>query len=160
MKVLPKKNKPTLDRKNNKIGHTKANVYPCCCYCNRVKSNHCKNDTKLFIQLKKYATKMNLPFTFAEGDEEEYEITRKNITSGLSNVHNRRNLKGYDTIKQLKYVDNKINIIDTKNKITHIIRIDFSSLYPSSYSSIPHPFNPYTDGIMYMPGRLKKLSKI
>jgi hypothetical protein len=51
-----------------------------CCYCNRVKSNRCKNDTKLFIQLKKYATKMNLPFTFAEGDQ---EITRKNITGGL-----------------------------------------------------------------------------
>jgi hypothetical protein len=85
-----KKNKPTLDRKNNRIGYTKANVYPCCCYCNRVKSNRCKNDTKLFIQLKKYATKMNLPFTFAEGDEEEYEITRKNITGGLLNVHNRK----------------------------------------------------------------------
>jgi hypothetical protein len=103
---------------------------------------------------------MNLPFTFAEGDEEEYEITRRNITGGLSNVHNRRNLKGCDAIKQLKYVDNKINIIETKNKITHIIGIDFNSLYPSSYFSIHHPFNPYTDSIMYVPGGLKKLSKI
>jgi hypothetical protein len=44
--------------------------------------------------------KMNLPFTFAEGDEDEYEISRKNVTGGLSNVHNRRNLKGLDTIKR------------------------------------------------------------
>jgi hypothetical protein len=83
---------------------------------------------------------MNLPFMFAEGDEEEYEITRKNITGGLSNVHNRRNLKGYDTIKRLDFSleNNKINIIDTHNLITHIIRIDFNSFYPSSYSSKFH----------------------
>jgi hypothetical protein len=61
--------------------------------------------------------KMNLPFTFAEGDEDEYEITRKKITGGLSNVHNIINLKGFDTIKRLEYSDNKINIIDTHNLI-------------------------------------------
>jgi hypothetical protein len=70
-----------------------------------------------------------------------------------------KNLKGINTIKQLKYMDNKINIIDTKNIITHIVGIDFNSLYPSSYSSKPHPFNPYTDGIMYMPGRDKQVIK-
>jgi hypothetical protein len=32
-------------------------------------------------------------------------------------------------------------------------------LYPYSYSSLPHPFNPYTGGIMYMPNRLKKVIK-
>jgi hypothetical protein len=57
------------------------------------------NIIKLHIQLRKYAMKMHLPFTLAKGDEEEYEVTRKNITGGLSNVHNRKNLKGIDTIK-------------------------------------------------------------
>jgi hypothetical protein len=54
-----------------------------------------------------------------KGDEEEYETTRKNITGGLSNVHNRKNLKGIDTIKNIVYENDKINIIDTKNIITH-----------------------------------------
>jgi hypothetical protein len=49
-------------------------------------------------------------------------------------------------------------IIDTNNIITHIIGIDFNSLYPYSYSSKHHPFNPYTNGIMYMPP-LKKVIK-
>jgi hypothetical protein len=48
-----------------------------------------------------------------------------------------------------------VKIIDTQNVITHIIGIDFNSLYPSSYSSKYHPFNPYTNGIMYMPGAVK-----
>jgi hypothetical protein len=73
----------------------------------------------------------------------------------LSNGHNRKNIKGVDTIKTLEYTDDKVHIIDTNNIITHIIRIDFNSLYPSSYSSLPHPFNPYINGIMYIPGPLK-----
>jgi hypothetical protein len=77
----------------------------------------------------------------------------------LSYVHNRKNIKGVDTIKNLEFVDNKVNIIDTNNIIAHIIGIDFNSLYPSSYSSLPHPFNSYTDGIMYMPGPLKRVIK-
>jgi hypothetical protein len=112
-------NKPTLDRKNNKFGHTKHNVVSCCCYCNCIKAYRDDCYTKLHIQLRKYAMKMYLLFTLAKGDEEEYEVSRKNITGGLSNVHNRKNLKGIDTIKQLEYVDNKINITDTKSIITH-----------------------------------------
>jgi hypothetical protein len=77
----------------------------------------------------------------------------------LSNVHNRKNIKGVDTIKNLEYSDDKVHILDTNNIITHIIGIDFNSLYPSSYSSLPHPFNPYTDGVMYIPGPLKKVIK-
>jgi hypothetical protein len=57
------------------------------------------------------------------------------------------------------YENDKVNIIDTNNIITHIIGIDFNSLYPSSYNSKHHPFNPYTDRIMYMPGPLKKVIK-
>jgi hypothetical protein len=32
------RNKPTLDRINNALPHTKDNVKPCCCYCNKYKS--------------------------------------------------------------------------------------------------------------------------
>jgi hypothetical protein len=61
----------------------------------------------------------------AKGDEEEYEVTRKNITGGLSNVHNKKNLRYY---KNLVYEKDKVNIIDTNNIITHIIGIDFNYL--------------------------------
>jgi hypothetical protein len=44
----------------------------------------------LHVQLRKFAIKNHLPFTLAKGDEEEYEVTRRNITGGLSNVHNRK----------------------------------------------------------------------
>jgi hypothetical protein len=86
-------NKPTLDCKNNKISHTKENVVPCCGYCNCVKAD------RLHIQLRKYATQNHLPFTLAKGNKEKYEVIQKNITGGLSNVHNRKNLKGIDIIK-------------------------------------------------------------
>jgi hypothetical protein len=46
-------------------------------------------------------------------------VTRRNITGGLSNVHNRKNIKGIDTIKNLEYTDDKVHIIDTNNIITY-----------------------------------------
>jgi hypothetical protein len=99
----------------------------------------------LFIQLRRFQTKYHLPTTLAKGDEEEYQVTRKNITGGLSNVHNRKNIQGVDTIKNLEFVDNKVNIIDTNNIITHIIGIDFNSLYfypllqnYNNYNTIKH----------------------
>jgi hypothetical protein len=41
--------------------------------------------------------------------------------------------------KNLVYENDKVNIIDTNSIITHIIGIDFNSLYPSSYSSKHYP---------------------
>jgi hypothetical protein len=125
-----------------------------CNYCNSVKADRDEDYTLLFIQLRILALKNHLPFTLAKGDEEEYRVTRRNITGGLSNVHNRKNIR-VDTIKNLEYFDDKLHIIDTNNIITHIIGIDFNSLYLSSYSSLHHPFNPYTNGIMYMFGPIK-----
>jgi hypothetical protein len=73
-------NKPTLDRKNNKIGHTKANVRWCCNYCNSVKADRNEQYSKLIIQLRRFQTKYHLPTTLAKGDEEEFRVTRRNIT--------------------------------------------------------------------------------
>ena len=47
-----------------------------------------------------------------------------------------------------------VEIIDTKNIISHFIGIDFNSLYPSSFSGAYHDCNPYTCHKMYMPGRV------
>jgi hypothetical protein len=93
--------------------------------------------------------------TLARGDEHLYHLIRDGITGGLSNVHNRYNIKGESTIKKLKYKYNALDIVDTNNPITHCIGIDFNSLYPSVFSGVKHEFNPYTDGYMYMPGDVK-----
>jgi hypothetical protein len=53
----------------------------CCNYYNTIKTNKNKHYTRLFIQLKKFTLKHHLPTTLAKGDE-EYEITRRNITGG------------------------------------------------------------------------------
>jgi hypothetical protein len=115
---------------------------------------------RLIIQLRKYARKYNLPFILCKGQEGLYKLLRRGITGGLSNVHNRENIRGKTEIKKLFY-NEKIDDIDVipsneAPKIrSHVIGVDFNSLYPSSYSSIKHPSNPYTDNITYMPGPLK-----
>jgi hypothetical protein len=80
------RNKPTLDRENNKIGRTKGNVIPCCNYCNCVKGDRDRKYTQLHVQLRKYAS---------------------------TYYRNRKNIKGIDTIKNLIYIGNKVHIIDT-----------------------------------------------
>ena len=124
-----------------------------CRYCNCYKSNHDELETKFFIQIRNYAEYMNLPFTI--NDKNTLNILRSGITGGLSNVQNRDGRAG-NTISKLKYEDNKVEVIDTKNKITHFSSIDFNSLYPSSYSSEYNSLIPYTNHKMYMPGRLLK----
>ena len=47
-----------------------------------------------------------------------------------------------------------VEIIESLNKITHFIGVDFNSLYPSAFSSVENVNNPYTDHKMYMPGRM------
>ena len=54
----------------------------------------------------------------------------------------------------MKYDSGKVISYDTNNVMTHVIGVDFNSLYPSAFSSQHHPSNPYHGGKMYMPGRL------
>ncbi|KAA6309977.1 MAG: hypothetical protein EZS28_056400, partial [Streblomastix strix] len=46
----------------------------------------------------------------------------------------------------------KVTVITTDHRITHVVGVDFNSLYPSVMSSEPHKFIKYTGGKMYMCG--------
>jgi hypothetical protein len=89
-------------------------------------------------------------------DETIYRILRDGIAGGLTNVGHRFNYAGITKIDKLPiekrnhqtYVYSK----DTNNIMTHITGCDFSSLYPSVFSSNIHPFIPYMGHKMYMPG--------
>ena len=147
-------NKPTLDRINNSIGHTKQNCRLACLYCN-VYCRDLDADTRAFFkQFKRYAKLKGLPYSLEKA--ETIHLLTEGITGGLSTVHHRRNIRGENTITKLLYHEenNTIEIIDTGNVISHFIGVDFNSLYPSSFSGAYHPCNKYTGGKMYMPGRV------
>ncbi|KAA6381509.1 MAG: hypothetical protein EZS28_022964 [Streblomastix strix] len=104
---------------------------------------------------------------------EDFDINvRKLITGGLSNVMNRVNRSGIDFIKRLWYdKDNKkVTILTTDHRITHVVGVDFNSLYPSVMSSEQHQFikyagsldskGVYTGGKMYMCGSQTDMSRI
>jgi hypothetical protein len=67
-----------------------------------------------------------------------YEVSRRDVRGGFSNVYNRCNEKGKTTIKKLKFVNGEIIIEETKdendnpNGMTHCTMFDFNSLYPSA----------------------------
>ena len=150
-------NTPTLDRIDNNIGHTKDNVKICCKYCNTVKSNRSEAEARLYVNLRKYCLLHNLPMTIIQ--EDVYHLLRQGITGGMSNVLHRLNIKGETPINHLEYdIDNdEVKSIDSdKYKVEHIVGIDFNSLYPSVYSSVEHPFIPYTGGKMWMPGSVEQ----
>lgn len=145
-------NHPTLDRINNKLGHSKDNVQLCCEFCNKFKSNRDEKLMKLRIQLRKYCYLNGLPTTIA--DDKVYEMLRHSITGGLSNVGHRLNIKDQTHIAHLNYSNKVISVTTTPHVMTHLLGIDFNSLYPSSFSGQYHEFNPYTGGCMFMPGRV------
>jgi hypothetical protein len=149
-------NKPTLDRIDNNKAHTKDNVKFCCEFCNCYKSNKDEQSTRLTIQLRNYALKYNLPMTLSKKDEYAYQVLRRGITGGLSYVQHRKNLKGVTKINhfQIDTEDHKVYSVDTENTMTHVIGVDFNSLYPSAFSSNFSSNNPYTGGKMYMAGRI------
>ncbi|KAA6380366.1 MAG: hypothetical protein EZS28_024107 [Streblomastix strix] len=86
------KNKPTLDRIDNAKAHTKANVLPCCLYCNKYASNRDKNEARLMIQLRRFALKNGLPMTIS--DQQVYQLCRRDMTGGISYVAHRQNIAG------------------------------------------------------------------
>ena len=144
-------NRPTLDRIDNDIGHELSNCKLACAECNKLRKRDDPKITSLRINLKKYCKINHLPTLI--NDEEEYYSLRNNITGGLSNVMHRYNIKGETHINKFRFELNKgIISYDTPNVMTHIVGVDFNSLYPSSFSSTKHDFNKYHGGIMYMPG--------
>ncbi|KAA6402265.1 MAG: hypothetical protein EZS28_002211 [Streblomastix strix] len=145
-------NKPTLDRIDSKLPHIKSNCQPCCIYCNRYKSDKDEKVKKLFIQLRRYCSINHLSQTIV--NDEVYQLIRRIITGGLSNVMHRYNRANIDTMKRYYYKEtNKtVTVINTNHTITHICGVDFNSLYPSCFSSQQHNFNKYTNGIMFMCG--------
>ena len=150
-------NKPTLDRIDNNIGHEFSNCRLACELCNKLRSNNDDKITRLRIQIKKYCKLHHLPMTIS--NEKEYYRLRNGITGGLSNVMHRVNIRGKSTIHRFEF-DKQNNTgydSDTGNVISHVIGIDFNSLYPSSFSSMKHSENPYHGGVMYMPGSLMRV---
>ena len=148
-------NKPTLDRINNDIGHELENCKLACAECNKLRKRDDPKITRLRTQLKKFCKLHHLPTLI--NDEQEYYSLRNNITGGLSNVQHRYNIKGETHINKFRYdaVNNKVISYDTQNIMTHVVGVDFNSLYPSSFSSTKHDFNKYHGGVMYMPGSFR-----
>lgn len=153
-------NKPTLDRINNDKGHELDNCKLACAVCNRLHNRNDEKITRLLIQLNKFWKINHLPTTLT--NKTEYKLLRESIFGGLSIVFHRVNISGLTHINLNRYdsATNKIINFDTGHIITHIIGSDFNSLYPSSYSSIKHPFNPYTGGKMWMPGELQEIIEV
>jgi hypothetical protein len=67
----------------------------------------------------------------------------------------RLNIKGVTHINHFKLEHGVVQSIDSEHIMTHVIGVDFNSLYPSSFSSNYNRNIPYHNGIMYMPGRLE-----
>ncbi|KAA6399263.1 MAG: hypothetical protein EZS28_005214 [Streblomastix strix] len=147
-----KENKPTLDRIDNSIGHTKSNCQLACQICNTVKADKDNDISKLKIQLMKYAIHEHLPMTI--NNESVYNMLKKCMQGGLSNVFHQCNLKGVTHINKLRYnhVTKTITSYDTPHIITHILDLDFNSLYPSVFSGIFNKNNPYTNNRIYQAG--------
>ncbi|KAA6329301.1 MAG: hypothetical protein EZS28_053622, partial [Streblomastix strix] len=153
-------NKPTLKRIDYNIAHTKDNCKLACQLCNSTRSNKDADVAKLMIQMYKYAIVKNLPMTI--DDEEVYWVLHNSIHGGLSQVFHQYNIKGLTHINKLKYnpEENNVTAYDLDHIITHILDLDFNSLYPSAFCGIYNKNNPYTGGKMYMAGRNTKLIKI
>ncbi|KAA6350600.1 MAG: hypothetical protein EZS28_051886, partial [Streblomastix strix] len=149
-------NKPTHERIDNNIAHTKDNCKLACQLCNSTRSNKDADVAKLMIQMYKYAIVKNLPITI--DDEEVYQFLRKSIHGGLSQVFHQYNIKGLTHINKLKYnpEENNVTAYDLDYIITHILDLDFNLLYPSTFCGIYNKNNPYTGGKMYMAGRVTK----
>ncbi|KAA6368099.1 MAG: hypothetical protein EZS28_036374, partial [Streblomastix strix] len=120
------KNKPTLDRIDNAKAHTKANVLPCCLYCNKYASNRDKNEARLMIQLRRFALKYGLPMTIS--DQQVYQLCRRDLTGGISYVAHRENIAGETKINKFIYdkYSNSVHSFDLPHVMTHVYSLDFN----------------------------------
>jgi hypothetical protein len=143
--------KPTFDRIDNSLPHTKANVKPCCIRCNKFKSDHDVGFATLLIQLENYAQLHGLPAPLIQGEELVYWDLMKCKTGGLSIVHNRIDRANIDKIRRLKvkYLndnpkprgkDVEVFAFRTENVNTHVFGVDFNNLYPTSFASMSLPY--------------------
>jgi hypothetical protein len=70
-------NKPTLDRMDNDLPHTKDNCQPMCLYCNVVKGKKKDIDVvRLHVQLRNFALKHGYPMTLNSDYQSAYELLR------------------------------------------------------------------------------------
>ncbi|KAA6398802.1 MAG: hypothetical protein EZS28_005672, partial [Streblomastix strix] len=154
-----KENKPTLDRIDNSIGHIKQNCQLACQICNTVKAYKDNDISKLKIQLMKYAIHEHLPMTI--NNESVYNMLKECMQGGQSNVYHQCNLKGITHINKLRYnhVTKTIASYDNQYVVTHILDLDFNSLYPSVFSGIVNKNNPYTNNRIYQAGGLTNYFK-
>jgi hypothetical protein len=155
---------PTLDRIDCKKGHINDNVRPCCNICNTTRSDRDLDDVMGDIQLKKFNQKYILPKTIGAGmvspevAELVYHLLRNGITGGLANVMHRINIAGQTKINHFEIKDQKVVSKDSENVMTHVMGVDFNSLYPFSMGSVRRPWIQYDNGKMYMPASLIEYS--
>lgn len=76
--------RPTLDRVDDSIGHSKDNVQPWCVHCNVTKSDGNELATRQLIRLRMFAIKSDLPMALDSSETDAYHIIRKGITGGPS----------------------------------------------------------------------------
>ncbi|KAA6365005.1 MAG: hypothetical protein EZS28_039468 [Streblomastix strix] len=120
--------------------------------------HHKKLNLKVkFVDMLTYLQPMELKQAakdFSDGYDDRKGL--KWITGGLSNVMHRVSRSGIDFIKRLWYdKDNKkVTVLTTDHRITHVVGVDFNSLYPNVMSSELRKFIKYIGGKMYMSGSL------
>ncbi|KAA6381501.1 MAG: hypothetical protein EZS28_022972 [Streblomastix strix] len=149
-----KENKPTLDRIDNSIGHTKQNCQLSYQICITVKADKDNDISKLKIQLMNYAIHEHLPMII--NNESVYNMLKECMQGGLSNEYHQCNLKGIAPINKLRYnhVTKTITSYDTQHLITHNLDLDFNFLYPSVFSGIFTKNNPNTNHRIFQAGGL------
>ncbi|KAA6399667.1 MAG: hypothetical protein EZS28_004800 [Streblomastix strix] len=88
--------------------------------------------------------------------DEAYQLLRKGITGGISNVMHRYNIAGETRINHFEFdQENKcVYSIDSDYVMTHVVQLDFHSQYPSVMSGEPNALNLYTNHIIYMSAQL------
>ncbi|GHU18657.1 hypothetical protein FACS189472_07300 [Alphaproteobacteria bacterium] len=154
--------KPTLDRIDNDLPHTVANVRPCCELCNKSRSNGDADEVRMLIKKRQFVVLRRLPTTVgacdgitAEQAVLVHDRIRGAIAGGMAQVWHRYNVAGETKINHLSVAaDGKVESTDSEHVMTNVIGTDWNSLYPFSMGSIRTPWNPYDNGVMYMPANL------